>query len=282
MDHGSWFFMGNVQGAYPHHNPEWTLEAALEFIVRNRAGPFYLHYATTMMHGGPQGWSRSLEQPLSSSAGKIESRPKVIPARDELCRRVDAAGLAENTYGFTWMDATVGAILEKLDQLKIADNTLFVFLTDHGTEGKFSLHDHNGTAIPCIIRWPGVVKAGSVSSNLLQNTDLVPTFFDVAGATIPQGYRVDGKSVQPMLIDPKAQIHVHLYFELGYARGIRTDQWKYIAISYSADRLDQIENASLRKLPGLLAYQGGSKKRVEPPAAASPLSATRPALQSQR
>ncbi len=263
MDRGfSWakhVYWGNVQGAYPHHNPEWTLEAALEFIEQNRDGPFYLHYATTMMHGGPHGWSRSLEKPLSSGAGKLESRPNVIPPRDELCRRVDEAGLEENTYGFTWMDATVGAMLNKLDQLKIADNTLFVFVTDHGTEGKFSLHDHNGTAIPCIIRWPGVVKAGSVCSNLMQNTDLVPTFFDVAGATIPQGYRVDGKSVQPMLTDPKAEIHDHLYFELGYARGIRTDQWKYIAIRYSADRLDQIENASLRKLPDLLAYQGGSK-----------------------
>jgi len=263
MDRGfSWakhVYWGNVQGAYPHHNPEWTLEAALEFIEQNRDGPFYLHYATTMMHGGPHGWSRSLENPLSSGAGKLESRPNVIPPRDELCRRVDEAGLEENTYGFTWMDATLGAMLEKLEQLNIADNTLFVFVTDHGTEGKFSLHDHNGTAIPCIIRWPGVVKAGSVCSNLIQNTDLVPTFFDVARATVPDGYRMDGKSIQPLLIDPKAEIHNHLYFELGYARGIRTDQWKYIAIRYSADRLEQIENASLRKIPDLLAYQGGSK-----------------------
>jgi arylsulfatase A-like enzyme len=263
MDRGfSWakhVYWGNVQGAYPHHNPEWTLEAALEFIDENHDQPFYLHYATTMMHGGPNGWNNSLENPLASGAGKLEELPAVIPSRADLRRQVEEAGLEESANGFTWMDATVGAMLDKLDQLGIADNTLFVFVTDHGTEGKFSLHDHNGTAIPCIIRWPGVVKPGSVSSNLVSATDMVPTFFDFAGVAVPEGYRLDGKSIKPILTDPRAKVHGQLYFELGYARGIRTEKWKYIAIRYGAERFGQIENASLKKLPDLLAYQGGAK-----------------------
>ena len=80
----------------------------------------------------------------SDSVPAIESLP--IPfSREELCKQVDEAGMEESTYGFTWMDATVGAMLDKLDKLGIADNTLFVFVSDHGTHGKFSLHDHNGT-----------------------------------------------------------------------------------------------------------------------------------------
>ena len=261
MDRGfSWakhVYWGNTSGTA--HNPEWTLEAALEFIEENRDKPFYLHYATTMMHGGPKGWSRSLEKPLASGAGKLEKLPGVIPSRAELCKQVDEVGLDRSVYGFTWMDATVGAMLDKLDKLGIADNTLFVFVTDHGTKGKWSLHDHNGTAIPCIIRWPGVVKPGSVCNNLVQATDMVPTFFDVAGASVPEGYRMDGKSIKPILANPNAKIHDHLYFELGYARGIRTDEWKYIAIRYGAERFGQIEAAKLTKLPNALAYGGGGK-----------------------
>jgi len=211
------------------------------------------------MHGGPNGWNNSLAQPLASGAGKLEKRPAVIPPRAELCRRVDEAGLDRSTYGFTWMDATVGAMLDKLDALGIAENTLFVFVADHGTEGKFTLHDHKGTAIPCIMRWPGVIKPGSVCSNLVQNTDMVPTFFDVAGVTVPDGYKMDGKSIKPILLDPKAKVHEELYFELGHARAVRTEEWKYIAVRYDAERFEKIENASLEKLPGLLAYQGGEK-----------------------
>jgi len=250
-------YWGNVKHPYADHNPEWTLEAALEFIDLNRDRPFYLHYTTTMMHGGSNGWNASLEKPLSSGAGKLDRLPKVIPSRGDIKAQVDRAGFEPTTYGFTWMDATVGAMLDKLDKLGIADNTLFVFVTDHGTEGKWSLHDHNGTSIPAIIRWPAVIKPGSVSRSLVQTTDLVPTFFDVAGAEIPEKYRVDGKSIKPILSDPKAEVHDHLYFELGYARAVRTAEWKYIAIRYGAERFGRIESAPLLKLPGELAYIGG-------------------------
>ena len=263
MDRGfSWakhVYWGNIQHPYNDHNPDWTLEAALEFIEENHDKPFYLHYTTTMMHGGTRNWNASLDKTLTSGAGRLEKPANVPFSREELCKQVDEAGMEESTYGFTWMDATVGAMLDKLDKLGIADNTLFVFVSDHGTHGKFSLHDHNGTAIPCIIRWPGVIKPGSVCSNFVQNTDMVPTFFDAAGADIPDGYRMDGKSIMPILSDPSAEVHDHLYFELGNGRAVRTKDWKYIAIRYSADQFEKIKRQPLLKIAQYLSYQGGAK-----------------------
>lgn len=252
-------YWGNVKHPYNGHNPEWTLQAALEFIDENQDKPFYLHYTTTLMHGGGNSWNNSMDNPLSSGAGKLSRLPNVIASRSDIKAQVADAGFDENTTGFTWMDATLGAMLDMLDKLGIADNTLFVFISDHGTEGKWSLHDHNGTAVPCIIRWPAVVPAGSVCSNLVVSTDLVPTFFDVADAKIPNSYRIDGTSIKPILSDPAAKVHEHLYFELGDGRAVRTQDWKYIAIRYSTERFAEIESASLLNLPGKMAYAGGTK-----------------------
>ena len=252
-------YWGNVKHPYSDHNPEWTLDAALEFIDTNKNEPFYLHYCTTLMHGGGKNWNSSLEKPLTSGAGKLDRIPKTILSRDDIVKQVEEAGFEKGTNGITWMDATVGVMLDRLDQLGIADDTLFVFVSDHGTKGKWSLYDHNGTNIPFIIRWPNVIPRGSVCTSLVQTTDLVPTFFDVAGTDIPKYYRIDGTSIRPILADPRAKVHDHLFFELGDARAVRTQDWKYIAIRYGAERFRQIERAKLSKLPGALAYAGGAK-----------------------
>ena len=104
-----------------------------------------------------------------------------------------------------------------------------------------------------------MIRPGSVSNNLIQTTDFVPTFFDVANAKTPKSYHIDGTTLKPIFTDPAAKVHDHLYFELGYARAVRTQHWKYIAIRYSAERFSQIKGARLLKLPGALAYAGGVK-----------------------
>ncbi|VGO20856.1 sulfatase-like hydrolase/transferase [Pontiella sulfatireligans] len=253
-------YSGNIDDPYNKHNPDWILEAALEFIGLNQNRPFYLHYCTTMMHGGPNNWTDALDYPLYSGAGLLAEPPDVPISRSSISALVDAAGFDSDTYGFTWMDATVGAMLDKLDALGIASNTFFVFISDHGTDGKFSLLDHNGTSVPCIIRWPDVVPAGSVCSNLVQNTDMVPTFFDVAGAAVPEGYRIDGTSIAPIFSDPSTNVHEHIFFEMGYGRAVRTDKWKYTAVRHGSDRFADIEAAKLLNMPRDLAYVGNMKR----------------------
>jgi arylsulfatase A-like enzyme len=96
-------------------------------------------------------------------------------------------------YGMvSFMDKEIGRILDALDRLGIADNTLVVFTTDHGHFlGQHGLiakaihHYEDLLKIPFIVRWPGRVPAGRVSGDIQNSVDLAPTFLAAAGQDVP-------------------------------------------------------------------------------------------------
>ena len=59
-----------MEAPYNHHNPEWTIEAAMEFLEENKERPFYLHFCTTLLHGGAGSWRKSMDFPLVSGEGE--------------------------------------------------------------------------------------------------------------------------------------------------------------------------------------------------------------------
>lgn len=98
-------------------------------------------------------------------------------------------------YGMTsFMDDQIGKILDTLDRLGIADNTIVVFGTDHGhflgQHGLFhkgAFHYEDLLRLPFLVRWPGQVPQGSVSSDLQSLVDLAPSFLEAAGEPVPGG-----------------------------------------------------------------------------------------------
>lgn len=123
------------------------------------------------------------------------------------------------------LDWSVGQITATLKRLNCYDSTLIIFTSDNGPVlddgyldsavvkataaghdingiyrgGKYSLYE-GGTRLPFIVRWPGKVPAGSVSGVLVGQTDLLATFADITGQTIPGGYIIDSKSMLPTLL----------------------------------------------------------------------------------
>ena len=252
-------YPGNLEPPYAQHNPEWTLAAALEFIEANRDRPFYLHYATTLLHGPAGSWRRSMDHPLASGAGELQALPEVMTPRKELLQRVAAAGLnpAAEAAGEAWVDDSVGALLRKLKELGLDENTLVVFAPDHGRRGKSSLFTQDGVGIPLIARWPARVPAGRTSAELVQNVDWVPTVFEIAGLRAPEGYRVDGRSFLPLLEGQAgASVRDHVYLEMGHARGVATKDWKYIAVRYPQEQIAAIQRARPADLPRAMSYIG--------------------------
>lgn len=121
-----------------------------------------------------------------------------------------APGISDDQHRFrsmlAHMDATIGDLLKKLDQLGIREQTLIVLTSDNGgvyegdigplKGGKTDLHE-GGIRVSCIASWPGKIPAGGSSAAIGNTIDLLPTLCAAAGASVPAGAQVDGVNLLP-------------------------------------------------------------------------------------
>jgi len=121
-------------------------------------------------------------------------------------------GLGLYPDGMVELDGYVGQLLDKLDELGVADNTIVVFTTDNGAEvmswpdggctpfrGEKDTNWEGGWRIPCVMRWPGVIEPGQVINEIGSLQDFIPTFAAANGepdlvAKVKKGYEIDGKT----------------------------------------------------------------------------------------
>ncbi len=249
----------NIHSPYSSHNPEWTTVAALEFIEENKDEPFYLHLCSTLLHGPDKSWRKSMDHPLITGEGEVKSLPECMTPRADLLKTISEKGFDPDSHvaGEAWIDDSLGAILRKLKELGIDDNTLVIFAPDHGRDGKASVFSHGGCKVPMIMRWPNGIPAGLVCDELVQNIDLAPTYFELAKAKKPDAYHFDGTSLTPLFENGKASgWRDHVYLEMGAARATVTKDWSYIAVRHTKEQVAAIEKASPQNLPKALSYIG--------------------------
>jgi len=158
-------------------------------------------------------------------------------------------------YGnVTQMDHEFGRLVKSLDRMKLDGNTFVMFTSDNGPETLkryrgahrsfgspgplrgMKLHMYEGgIRVPGIIRWPGKVQPGTVSSEPVNGTDVLPTLCALAGATVPKDRPIDGTSILPILRGQKLRRRLPLYWR--YDRAIskpftvamRQGDWKILA-----------------------------------------------------
>jgi arylsulfatase len=162
--------------------------------------PFFVWFNTTRMHV----WTHLKKETLGRTGVGIYA--------DGMCE----------------LDDKVGALLKQLDDLKIADNTIVVFSTDNGAEtfswpdgGTTPFHGEKGTTweggfrVPLVVRWPGVIKPGTIYNDIISQEDWMPTLLAAAGEPdivekLKKGYKANGKTFQ---------IHADGYNFLPYLSG---------------------------------------------------------------
>jgi arylsulfatase A-like enzyme len=139
-------------------------------------------------------------------------------------------------------DRNVGAVLAELERQKLLDRTAVVLSSDHGfLLGEHHLYDKRvmyepSIRVPMMVRWPGRVKAGATSDEMVLNLDMAPTLLEMAG--MPAHAEMQGKSMMP-LAEGKADVKwredwLYEYYEYpGFenvrpCRGVRTKRYKLI------------------------------------------------------
>jgi len=146
------------------------------------------------------------------------------------------------------MDDMVGQLMETLDELGYAKNTLVLFSSDNGPELPTVSHmrrDHQhdgarpwrgmkrddwegGHRVPLIVRWPGRVKAGSVSDQLVNLTDVMATCAAIVGYELPNDAAEDSYNMLPALSGRKEPIREYSLQQAVRGKSIRKGKWKYL------------------------------------------------------
>jgi arylsulfatase A-like enzyme len=127
------------------------------------------------------------------------------------------------TYGamVRQMDTAIGRILKELDRNAFSKNTVVVFTSDNGGErfsdtwpftGKKTELLEGGLRVPAIARWPGQIKAGSVSEQACISMDWMPTFVSMAGGKIDPAFPTDGKDLTATLTKGAAPVSRKLFW----------------------------------------------------------------------
>ncbi|MEM0896190.1 MAG: sulfatase [Verrucomicrobiota bacterium] len=187
---------------------------AVNFIEKNKDKPFFLYLAHSMPHV-PLYTSKEFEG--SSSQG----------AYGDVIQEID------------W---SVGQVLESLAKHGIDENTLVIFTCDNGPWLSYGNHggsagplrEGKGTAweggvrVPCLMRWPGKIPAGSICEKPAMTIDLLPTIAAITGTPLPER-TIDGNDIWPLISSPKeAKAQGPYYFFWGTdLHAVRWGKWKY-------------------------------------------------------
>jgi arylsulfatase len=211
----------------------------LDFIRSRKDKPFFLFMAFTLPHLALQ----VPEDSLAEYLGQWDDPPY----RGGKGYQPHPAPRAAYAAMVSRLDRSVGRVTALLKELGLEENTLVLFSSDNGpTHGgvggsdseffssagpfrglKGSLYE-GGIRVPLIARWPGKVRAGSVSDLPCAFQDVLPTFCEISGAEVPKG--TDGISILPALLGKEGQKRrEHLYWEFpGYGgqQAVRWGDWK--------------------------------------------------------
>ncbi|MEX2216381.1 MAG: sulfatase [Phycisphaeraceae bacterium] len=165
-------------------------DAACEFMEKNKDKPFFCFVSHHAIHSKVEARDETLAK-FKAKSEKVDS--KISP--------VYAACMYD-------LDDGVGILLKKLADLGLEKDTLVLYTSDNGgtnaspqepLRGNKGGYYEGGIREPFIVRWAGVVKAGSKCDVPVINIDLYPTFLDAAGIKVPAGKVLDGESIVPLL-----------------------------------------------------------------------------------
>ena len=243
----------NVKGKY---GPDIYSDFLLNFMEKHQSEPFLLYYSMALSHF-----------PFVRVPGEKEGKSRFQNFKDMI----------------EYMDMLVGKFIKKTDELDISDNTIIIFTGDNGTDremtslfkgrelkGEKGLLTDAGTRVPFIVKWPGVAQQGTVCDALIDLTDMLPTFAEIAGIEIPDNYQLDGKSIVPLLRGNKkqtrdwifCQVNNDWFYRTKNYRLHRNDSFYYLPDHYSPEKIYPGKSKKANKIYNQLRQQAKSEHLI--------------------
>lgn len=188
------------------YGPRIVNDYACRFIEQHRDRPFLLYYPLLLTH-----------DPFQPTPDSPDWDPMAIG--EQVNRHTDH--FADMV---TYADKMIGNVVDTLQRQGLREKTLVLILGDNGTKpsitsrmgdravkgGKGSGKD-NGTHVPLIANWPGVIAPGGVLRDLVDSTDFLPTICEAAGIELPPMLTIDGRSILPQLRGQNGQPREWIY-----------------------------------------------------------------------
>jgi len=191
-------------------------EEAIQFISAQRERPFFLYL--------PQAMPGSTARPFASP--EFQGRSANGPYGDSVEE----------------LDWSTGQILDAVRDCGLDDRTLFVWTSDNGAPQRRPPQGSNrplrgwgyttwegGMRVPCLVRWPGRIPAGSTCDAITTTMDLLPTVARLAGASLPAERTIDGRDIWPLLSGQPDACSPHeafYYYYMDQLQAVRADRWK--------------------------------------------------------
>jgi choline-sulfatase len=236
----------------------WFARQAIEYLKQHKTEPFFLVVSFTEPHSPfhfPVEF-RGRQQPDKFTVPKAGPEDgDFIPAIFRDLTEREKQGIAVAYYtSVEFLDRNLGRVLEALENLGLAENTLVIYLGDHGYclghHGRFEKHSLWEEAIrsPLLCRWPGQAPARQSTDALASLFDIVPTILEAAGQPIPKS--VQAKSLVPLLTGKSATHRSEVFVEYSENEEamVRTDRWAFMYCSGKRQRDDGY--ATGKPLPG--------------------------------
>lgn len=235
------------------HNGRWVktdgyvsdviTKAAMQYIEQQKADPFFVYLAFNCPHSPhqvPEEYSRHYPaEDFDPSKFPSQGNPMPKPKNPDDLAHV--YGMIEN------IDDNVGRLFAKLDQLKIAENTIVILFSDNGCQqhGGYNagLRGWKGTTYEggihqfCFVRWPQHFESGRTVNQITAHIDLTPTLLDLCKVTPPASVKFDGRSIAPLLRGEKVEWPERTLFfqwhrgdvpEMDRSFAARNQQWKLV------------------------------------------------------
>ncbi len=181
------------------YGPALLLDAALDFMRRNRERPFFLYFPSVLVHR-PYEETPDPADPARRNPANLES-------------------------SLAYLDHTIGRLADGLTALGLRDHTWIVITSDNGgiDEGKWTV-TRAGATVPLIVAGPGIDRPGRASDALVDLADVLPTFAELAATNLPTDHAIDGRSFVPVLRGADAP-RAWSYSALGDQFMVRDREW---------------------------------------------------------